>query len=552
MNIPQFLVRQYLDSFGCEMTSAGFAAFLDWEGADKEPEGLDFKLCVGDAWSFWAAEVKPMLVHGFLRHLRQTPPPTTREEADQAFVALLSAEIEITGADWLSSEEDQWFKLPVEDADGDDEPGDSDDIGSDDPEDDEALEPTTVVRTLDGGDDADCRDFAADIASISAALHRWAPEHFAVYALSKQFDRVRRYLEEMGVALAAPPGERKYRERALYYLEVNAAFQQLRATYKMTPVELHAFMYDMLPQCFPDPVLEELPTAERAWLLLADPDADFDDLDAMDADTERPWQGSVDMRVGDLAVMWCRSPRSSVHSIWRVVSPGTSDPFFFHYRLTRIAHGTRVPPVTFKELSADPVWAVKPATRAHFQNAGGREITCAEYEALVALLDVKGASNLPGLFRRPVNVPDDVQNESDVETRLLEPLFGRLGLAASDWTRQLRLRMGRGHRVYPDYAFDVRGGYGEDTASFIVEAKYRVPNDKALTSAYQQAFSYALRLDAAAFMLCAVEGIWFYARVGGGFAPRRVLRLTWDELASADRFALLRDAVASARERKAR
>ncbi len=34
-----------------------------------------------------------------------------------------------------------------------------------------------------------------------------------------------------------------------------------------------------------------------------------------------------------------------------------------------------------------------------------------------------------------------------------------MGLSPNDWTRQLRLRMGRGHRVYPDYAFDVRGGY---------------------------------------------------------------------------------------------
>lgn len=45
-----------------------------------------------------------------------------------------------------------------------------------------------------------------------------------------------------------------------------------------------------------------------------------------------------------------------------------------------------------------------------------------------------------------------LKNEKDVEKNLLEPLLIKIGYKKDDWIRQMKIRMGRGHRIYPDYA----------------------------------------------------------------------------------------------------
>ena len=48
-------------------------------------------------------------------------------------------------------------------------------------------------------------------------------------------------------------------------------------------------------------------------------------------------------------------------------------------------------------------------------------------------------------------------NQRDVKVQLVDPLLRRAGLESGDWVRQLAVRMGRGERVYPDYAIGVSG-----------------------------------------------------------------------------------------------
>ena len=58
---------------------------------------------------------------------------------------------------------------------------------------------------------------------------------------------------------------------------------------------------------------------------------DLDWMDEQQAVTEVNWQGSLDMRRGDVCLMYVRSPVSAVHSLWRVVEDAYVDPFF-HYK----------------------------------------------------------------------------------------------------------------------------------------------------------------------------------------------------------------------------
>ena len=89
-------------------------------------------------------------------------------------------------------------------------------------------------------------------------------------------------------------------------------------------------------------------------------------------------------------------------------------------------------------------------------------------------------SSLPSLpFWNEPNLVD-LENEKDVELTLLEPLLKKLGFQEKDWLRQMTLRMGRGERVFPDYAIFANNHKGEEQAQFIWEAKYRIANKKQL------------------------------------------------------------------------
>lgn len=47
---------------------------------------------------------------------------------------------------------------------------------------------------------------------------------------------------------------------------------------------------------------------------------DFEYLDKANDNTVYNWQGNPDTQPGDIIVMYCLSPRSYIHSIWRAVT----------------------------------------------------------------------------------------------------------------------------------------------------------------------------------------------------------------------------------------
>lgn len=71
----------------------------------------------------------------------------------------------------------------------------------------------------------------------------------------------------------------------------------------------------------------------------------------------------------------------------------------------------------------------------------------------------------------------------------------------------------------------------------IAEAKLRIATEAQLREAYLQARSYAERLRAEVFVLCAIEGLWVYARARGRFDPSRYEHHDWEVLARSDVFA---------------
>lgn len=385
-------------------------------------------------------------------------------------------------------------------------------------------------KVIFGGVDAiGLKHWAGNIEEISWAFHLRFPEWFAPYCFSRRFHHFDAICAEFGIALPRLPGKSSRRELAEYYFSINQCLQSYRREIKLTPAEFNAFLYGFASRYVDVAEVEDFGAPERVWLLLGHPQGDYEWLEGADESSVSHWQGSDGIRPGDLCVMWVRTPHSCTHSVWRAISRGYNDPFFWHYRTVWIGHRIAVPRIRFKELSAHPTWAHNPSVRAHFQGASGREISPAEYDALIEMWEQRGfdTSGLPRLAKRPALPVEGVDCERDVEVLLLEPLLRRLGYEESDWIRQYRVRMGRGEVVRPDYAFGMEGDIGEEHVRMLVEAKHRISSAKDLREAYLQARSYGERLRARLVILCAVEGLWLFGREQGTFSIEKFERFDW-------------------------
>ena len=394
-----------------------------------------------------------------------------------------------------------------------------------------------IVETFAGGEGGNeaARQFANSVTSISLGLWAAHPDNFVPYSFRRRFDIFREICDELGIDLPEPPGEKSWDRRVAYYADVNDALLEFGERHGLAPTDVAALLHDFGSRHVRSEEDEELPEPRAVWWHHGgvNDNGDFDLLDAADASTRTTWQGNDQARRGDIAVVWCLSPRSCDHSIWRITRDGHSDPFMYFSRIVEIGHPiTGLPPLSFADLSAHPSFSQWPAVRAHFQGASGRELPHFAYEALLDVYSAKKADvrRLPKV--EPLALPDGltIRTERDVEEKLLEPLLREIGYDEAVWRRQLPVQMGRGERVFPDYALGIVGKRGEERCALVAEAKLTVPTQRSLHRDFRQARSYALRLEAKAVLVASREGVWVSSRTPAGFAvPQMSARLSWPE-----------------------
>lgn len=378
----------------------------------------------------------------------------------------------------------------------------------------------------------------SNIAGISLALHRAFPQYFLPYLFNRRFDRFSAICDAFTIPIPKPPGKMQKRDRAIFYLAVNQALQEFRGKYGLTPPEMVAFLYDFARRVLDAEQDSEVPPPSKVWFTMGGvgDNGDFEFLDQADKTSTGIWQGNLDTRRGDVILMWCVAPRSYLHSICRAITDGFADPFFYFYSTVEVGDFVRVPPVVFKELAEHPVLCLNKSVKAHFQGAGGKPFPLEDYVLLLEILGRKGfeISRLPIPPSSAFDLPDGLESERDVEIQLVEPLLKRLGYSERDWLRQMPLRMGRGERNFPDYAIEANPKRGEESATFLIETKYEIATKKQHDEAYLQGKSYALRLQANAFLLAAKEGIWLY-RLSDGFSTESYQHWNWREIEHPDR-----------------
>ena len=90
-----------------------------------------------------------------------------------------------------------------------------------------------------------------------------------------------------------------------------------------------------------------------------------------------------------------------------------------------------------------------------------------------------------------------------MEQKLLEPLLNSMGWHENkDFIRQLPIRAGRGHRIFPDYALHYKNKPNKKKANVLIEAKLHMKNKRETENAFLQARSYGQLLESSVIVLC--------------------------------------------------
>ncbi|MBP5364864.1 MAG: type I restriction enzyme HsdR N-terminal domain-containing protein [Bacteroidales bacterium] len=359
------------------------------------------------------------------------------------------------------------------------------------------------------------RWMANSIDSISFYLY-YNYDFFKPIFNKLRFDIIRRNCDAIGLRLPPIPRSNDYKEYLMYYYDVCVAFNNFQKKNKLTDAEFCACLYDYAPMYIKEESLSELPKPTNVWITGAAP-GDFDILDNLgkgdnSGNPTLVWACNERTKRGDIVIIYCRTPRSCIHSIWRAKNDGIFNPFDYYHCRVNVCEGIRVPPITSKELKADPYFSQVPIVRKNLQGIKGVEFTAEDYSELLRFIAQKGGdvSALPKLFEAGNYNFGEVKIEKDVEEKILIPMLEKLGYSSDDWTRQLSLKAGRNQKAIPDFVFFAKGERHFENAPFIIEAKYDMAYITDQQNAFTQALSYARMLRSKLMGICDKNRIILY------------------------------------------
>ena len=378
-------------------------------------------------------------------------------------------------------------------------------------------------------------NFSIDLSFISSILACSYPKNFVPYYFPACFNVVRRVADYFGIELPPIPAKGQKEKRVLYYAELSDVLNGFRKENSLEPEELWALLYDYGPKVVGGldwvmPV-DELKDAHRVFV--------FGTADWASRRKPKPgqiflWQGSPEMKPGDIAVLYQWKPVSSIVSVWRAVSVGYNDPLFRHHRVVCYAAVCGIPPVSWDELKTDELFSQTPLVRSKMTQMDGARMKNSEYMHLLEMSAKNGKvpKYVPSM---PVYVETEVPEiklEEDVERFYVEgELLKRLGWDEADYEQQIPLRSGRHTHVFPDYVIGYNAARSE--GDIVLEAKLTIPTERQAKHDKGQAESYARMLRARVLVLVSKEGIWL-AESRDNFGKMK--SYTWGELQDPDLF----------------
>ena len=334
------------------------------------------------------------------------------------------------------------------------------------------------------------------------------------------------------ITLPPIPGKTQYAERIRYYGKLCNAFYQFAVDNQLSPIELWAFLYDYAPSCLGGTswISQDIPNPRSVFVFGYGPRYPEKNKDA-----KWIWQGSPDMQIGDIGVLYHWAPDKCFTSVWRAISPGFYDPLGVHDRYVCYGYPIEIPHITIKDLREDNIFKETALVKQNMLRMDGAPLLPSEYMHLLEMAEKKGAlpDNVPVLNLSTSITHGELLLERDVEDQLLEPLLRRLGWNPENWCRQMPVRIGRGVSKYPDYVINPVYTKNNERGEIVLEAKLTIPNKKQLETDRGQAHSYAKLLGARAYVLVSKEGIWL-AKNDDDFST--MFEYSWKDLEIEDVF----------------
>lgn len=357
------------------------------------------------------------------------------------------------------------------------------------------------------------------------------PELFIPYYFKCNFNVLETIAQAFEIELPAIPAKKDYQGRFYYYGSLCTALYDFRAKYNLSPYELCAFLYDFATQYIGGTgsyIIKELPESKGAYFIGGSKN---DRFLADVSDNIICWQCNPDTCAGDMIVMYLKAPVSAIDSIWRSVSVGFNDPFFYYYRCTYISNPIKTNRISQKQIQADEILGILPIVRKNMQGINGIELRPSEYNHIVDL----SASNAKKLKFVPICGNPEITNEKDVENKLIKPLIIKLGYSEADYVQQLYMEIGNhNHALIPDFVLLPVATKGHRSAFAIIEAKHSITGAKAFEDTKIQARSYAVLLKVKYSVIASMEKIWIFAP-SDDFS-NEIFSAKWDELNDADVF----------------
>lgn len=353
-------------------------------------------------------------------------------------------------------------------------------------------------------------------------------DDFQPILLPTRFDIIQRNCDALGIDLPAIPRTNDYKLYLSYFYDICESWNSFQKDNDLTDAELCACIYDfasmlLLPE---ESTNSNLPMPTNVWLTGASGKGDFAFLDTLGVEAgdnkENIWACNERTKRGDIIVLYCTSPRSYIHSIWRSNSGGIFNPFDYYHCRTTICNGILTSHITFNDLKNDEYMSQIPIVRKNLQGINGVELTALDYSELLRLIEQKGGdiSALPKLYEAEDVDFGEIKLEKDVEEKILIPMLRKLGYGEADWTRQLSRKTGRGTRAIPDFVFFAKGNKHFETAPFVIEAKLDMSLMRNRINDFEQALSYASMLHSSLMGLCDKERLIIYRVDSTGSADR--------------------------------
>lgn len=377
----------------------------------------------------------------------------------------------------------------------------------------------------------DFKNMLEIIQPMSYILSQFAPEYFFPYLFLCRIFELNKIADFFDIDLPGIPKKNDYEGRCMYYWGLCETFYEFRKKNGLSSTELCAFLYD-----FAFNILEkergDIPQPAQAWFIggLMYPEDLVLEM--------KFWQSNQETKRGDILVHYETLPISAISCIEIALTNGVVDPLFRFYSNTYIGNRVDIPRIALKELQADEYFSKHPLVRKNFQGVNGYPMSNEDYLELLRMIKAKGfdINILPKLYAPTLTKNLDIRKEKDVEKLLLERLLNSMDWYENkDFIRELGIKAGRGHRIFPDYALHYDNKPNEEKAKVLIEAKLHMKNNQAIEDAFIQAKSYAQLLESSVIVLCDKYYLFVYEKKQS-FDRNSYKRYTWLDMENPDIF----------------